>query len=271
MDGKQRLQEQLKKQGNASLVVGTGDYRQVWQFSVEEREGALPAIQVEYHPDTWDAGQAIETATVSVDTRGDLTSDNRALIGAMPNEVDAIYSGFVVGAFDGAFETRGTAPQGQAGEWIATGNHLALSTEETSGWRLRSQRTQDVPPRFRCVVESPRGHVHSYTLTEQGLQVEGDRQKYPPATVHQAAEAMVVGQSYGAAAVRHGQAQAHFMDIRNIKSVLPQKRPHGLHTSAYRHFGYGPAYESRIELTANKGFAQSEASRRQTSSEGRGR
>lgn len=187
-----------KNQFSITAANGLG-LEQEWSFS------ALPQKHSRFGPD-FVVKSGTESANIRMDEAG-FHSDNQPFTNSMPAEVANAYEGYIVGALDAYEQTK--HPKAVAGSgWQETGNHVAHSSEASSGWRIHSLVSDTNPPAFKVKVKAPNGHVTEYAFDNKKVLVVESTAKNPlPQDVHQVAMGMLTGQQHGAA-LAHGRSSS---------------------------------------------------------------
>lgn len=160
-----------------------------WRFSALPREKGRFGADVK-------VSNGSDSATVWLNEEG-FHSDNHKLIGSMPPRVDDAYQGYLLGTVDGYEQTKQTQT---VDGWRETGNEIAHSALESSGWRIKGLVNGDNPPAFKVQVKAADGHVTDFTLDAKAdiVTQSTDKQALPD-SVRNVAEAMLAGQRDGAA------------------------------------------------------------------------
>ncbi|MBM3617402.1 MAG: hypothetical protein FJX23_02535 [Alphaproteobacteria bacterium] len=166
-----------------------------WTFS------AVPREKGRFGPDIR-VSRGAESATVWLNETG-FHSDNQALTGSMPPQVDDAYQGYLLGTVDGYEQTKQKSSRG-GDEWQETGNEIAHSAQESSGWRIKGLVRGDNPPAFKVQVKAADGHVTDMAFDAQSaITATSTGKRVLPESVKQVAEAMLAGQRDGARVARN--------------------------------------------------------------------
>lgn len=168
-----------------------------WRFAALPREKGRFGSDVQ-------VSNGSDCATVWLNEEG-FHSDNQNLIGALPPQVNDAYQGYLLGTVDGYEETK----QKQTHDgWRETGNEIAHSAQESSGWRIKGLVNNDNPPSFKVQVKAADGHVTNYAFGEGAEIIAESTNKRPlPESVHEIAKAMLAGQRDGAAVAQKSTQQ----------------------------------------------------------------